>query len=309
MKVADLIDHELHCWKSDRVDAIFVPMEAKVIKAIPLSLMDTQDWSYWPKNRNGVYLVKSRYKLACEWDELATLGVSDQSEALRDPSCVEVFANIISLIWMSRNRAAFGAAGSTLEKIPEQARALVHEFHHLRPVHAKFPRTARAVQWKPPHPDTVKVNFDDAIFSTHSSASLGMIIRDPASLVLAALSQKIPLPTSMETVEVIATRRALLFARELGFERVLVEGDSEVVINAIKEKSLISSDWGHILRDIHALSYSFSGISFLHVKRSGNSVAHHLARRSFCNPLLVWMEEVPPNIVDVYNQDLGLLNE
>ena len=136
----------------------------------------------------------------------------------------------------------------------------------------------------------VKVNFDGAIFSTHSSAGLGMIIRDQAGLVLAALSQKSPLPTSVETVEVIVARRTLLFARELGFERVVVERDSEVVIKAIKEKSLLSSNWGHLLKDIHALSHSFSSIYFLHVKHSGNSVAHSLARRSFCNPLLVWMK-------------------
>ena len=69
-----------------------------------------------------------------------------------------------------------------------------------------------------------------------------MIIRDHARLVLAAPSQKIPLPTSVETVEVMVARRALLFDRELGFERVMVEGDSEVVIKAIKEKSFLSSD-------------------------------------------------------------------
>ena len=136
-----------------------------------------------------------------------------------------------------------------------------------------------------------------------------MIIQDQARLVLAALSQKIPLPTAVEIVEVIATRRALLFARELGFERVLVEGDSEVVIKAIKEKSLLSSNLGHILTDIHALSCSFNSISFHHIKRMGNSVAHCSARRSFCNPLLVWMEEVPPDIVDVYNHDLGFIHE
>ena len=136
-----------------------------------------------------------------------------------------------------------------------------------------------------------------------------MIIHDQAGLVLAALSQKIPLLTSVETVEVMATRRALLFAKELGFERVMVEGDSEVVIKAIKEKYFLSSDWGHLLKDIHALSYSFSSISFLHVKCSSNSVAHSLVRRSFCIPLLVWMEEVPPDIDDVYNHDLGLINE
>ncbi|XP_075658690.1 uncharacterized protein LOC142628488 [Castanea sativa] len=62
--------------------------------------------------------------------------------AFQDPSSIEVFANIVSLIWMSRNRAAFGEACSNLGKIPEQARSLVHEFNHLRPVHAKIPRTA-----------------------------------------------------------------------------------------------------------------------------------------------------------------------
>ncbi|XP_075658691.1 uncharacterized protein LOC142628489 [Castanea sativa] len=103
-----------------------------------------------------------------------------------------------------------------------------------------------------------------------------MIIRDQAGLVLAALSQKIPLPTSVEIVEVIAARRALVFAKELGFERMLIEGDSELTIKAIKEKSLLSSDLGHILKDIHALSCSFSSIYFLHIKRMGNNVAHRL---------------------------------
>ena len=402
LRVASLIDHDLHCWKTDLVDAIFSPAKARVIKAIPLSFMDSPDWLFWPWSRNGVYSVKSGYKLARDWESQNPPGAPAQtvcnstwkkiwnlhvpnrirallwrasidslptkvnltrrkmlqvdtcpncnlepktvvhalwsckkletvwlpkfaklkelsaslssfadlmSLALQDHMCVEEFANTISLIWMTRNRAFFNSVCMPLEKIPQQARALVQEFHHIRPTHAKIPRTARAVCWKPPPPSLVKINFDGAIFSTHSSAGLGVIIRDHAGLVLAALSQSIPLPTLVETVEVMAGRRALLFAKELGFERVLVEGDSEGVIKAIKEKSLLSSGWGHLLKDIHALSLSFSCISFLHVKRLGNRVAHSLARRSFCNPLLVWMEELPPDSVDVYNQDLGFINE
>ena len=154
----------------------------------------------------------------------------------------------------------------------------------------------------------MKVNFDGALFSTQSLAGLGIVVRDPARFVLAALSQKIPLPTSVETGEVKAARRALVFAKELGFERVLVEGDSEIIVNAICGKSLLSSALGHILEDTHVLSSTFTSIFFHHIKRLGNYVAHRLARRSSCNPLLVWMEEVPPDIVDVYNYDLSLLN-
>lgn len=44
-------------------------------------------------------------------------------------------------------------------------------------------------------------------------------------VVMAALSQKIPLPTSVEMVEVLVARHALWFAQELGFRKVIVEGD------------------------------------------------------------------------------------
>ena len=89
----------------------------------------------------------------------------------------------------------------------------------------------------------------------------------------------------------------------------MVEGDYEIIINTIREKTLLSSDLGHILEDIHVLSCSFSSISFHHIKRMGNCVAHRLACRSFCNPLLVWMEEIPLDIVHVYNHDLSLIHE
>ena len=49
---------------------------------------------------------------------------------------------------------------------------------------------------------------------------------------MAALSQKIPLPTSVEMVEMLAARRALWFAQKLGFGKVIVIGDSKIVIDA-----------------------------------------------------------------------------
>ena len=48
-----------------------------MIKAIPLSLVDTLDWIYWPKNRNGVYFVKSGYKLIMENEEIDAPGGLD----------------------------------------------------------------------------------------------------------------------------------------------------------------------------------------------------------------------------------------
>ncbi|XP_030936139.1 uncharacterized protein LOC115961274 [Quercus lobata] len=373
LRVASLIDHDLHCWKSDRVDAIFSPAEARVIKAIPLSFLDSPDWLYWPWNRSGVYSVKTGYNLAREWESLNAPSAPAQTvcnNTWKKIWNLHVPNRICTLLWRASNDSLPTKVNLTRRKMLQvdtcpncnlELETVVHalwsckkldivwlpKFAKLKEVSSslscfsnlmylalqdpicveesgpclgaripaysanpcKNPKNYPCGSLEAATPGLVKVNFNGAIFSTHSSAGLGVIIRDQAGLVLAALSQNIPLPTSVEAVEVMAARRALLFAKELGFERVVVEGDSEVVIKAIKEKSLLSSGWGHLLKDIHALSHSFSCIYFLHVKRLGNRVAHSLARRSFCNPLLVWMEELPLDIVDVYNQDLGFINE
>jgi len=47
---------------------------------------------------------------------------------------------------------------------------------------------------------------------------------------MATLTQIIPLPTSVEMVEVLAAGRALCFAKELGFDHIILEGDSEIAI-------------------------------------------------------------------------------
>ena len=58
---------------------------------------------------------------------------------------------------------------------------------------------------------------------------------------MAAFTQLIPLPTSLEIVEVLTARTAICFAKELGFENVIYEGDSEIFINAINNEDLSSS--------------------------------------------------------------------
>ncbi|XP_023886461.1 uncharacterized protein LOC111998601 [Quercus suber] len=106
---------------------------------------------------------------------------------------------------------------------------------------------ARAVKWKPPNALCVKVNFYGALFSQAELAGIGVIIRNDQGLVMAALSQQIPSPASVEMVEVIAARRALMFAKKLRFNKVEVEGDSETVVNAILGDYMDNSFMGYVL--------------------------------------------------------------
>ncbi|KAL0015102.1 hypothetical protein SO802_002171 [Lithocarpus litseifolius] len=122
---------------------------------------------------------------------------------------------------------------------------------------------------------------------------------DEQGLVMAALSQQIPTPASVDMVEVLVARRTLVFAKELGFDKEIVEGDSKNVITAINDEHMDYSSLGHVLQDIKCMFSSFSFISIKHIHGEGNCVAHKLARKAARCPFLVWMESVPPDFLDV----------
>ena len=142
-----------------------------------------------------------------------------------------------------------------LTRVSSMAYDSLQEFQQLRSTHSRIPRIARLVHWCPPPPRLVKVNFDGAFFSRENIDGLGLIIRNDQRLVMAILSQQIPLPASVEIVEVLAARQTLLFAQELGFESLVMEGDSKIIINAIKGDNINLSDYSY-LREIIVYSRS-----------------------------------------------------
>ena len=86
-------------------------------------------------------------------------------------------------------------------------------------------------------------------------------------MIIAALSQNIQLPNSVDLVEALAARRAILFAQEICLAHVVVEGDSLKVITAINNLKKNRTQWGHVIEDIKKSSSSFQVCSFCHVNR------------------------------------------
>ena len=63
---------------------------------------------------------------------------------------------------------------------------------------------------------------------------------------MAALFEKIALPSSVETLELLATRKAAVFVVELGLQQISFEGDDEGVIKALSQKDVTHSPVGHL---------------------------------------------------------------
>ena len=93
----------------------------------------------------------------------------------------------------------------------------------------------RRRNWIPPKPGEYKVNFDGALFNESEEAGLGIVVRDSGGLVVAAMAEKISKPHSVECLEALAARRAVIFAKEIGLQQSHFEGDSETVIKGLLE--------------------------------------------------------------------------
>ena len=219
--------------------------------------------------------------------------------------CFNLFAMIASQLWIRRNKLRVGDCVAPLVKIVGLATDCLLEFQSAQSSPQPHSKPVLASRWSPPPPGWVKINFDGATFNDRNLAGLAGVIRNDRGLVMATFTQTIPLPISVEMVEVLAARNALVSAQDLNLTQVQLEGDSEIIINALSSGGRDSSSYGHILKDIKFLSSAFQCLSFSHTCRQGNKLAHCLAR-SACNfsPFQVWMEQIPLVFESVYSFDI-----
>ena len=101
--------------------------------------------------------------------------------------------------------------------------------------------------------------------------------------------------------------RHLEFVAELGFDRVVVEGDLSTVMNGLK---MSLSFYGLLISDVWIFENLFSKLSYSHVKREDNKVTHYLAKLVVNYPdNVIWMEDVPPLVFSFVQADLATVLE
>ena len=99
--VAILIEENSRQWNNKLIDGIFTPLEAELIKALPLSQCEAEDNLFWPFTSNGIYSSKSGYRfLKAEGHPM-----DDEQQRARDSSLwrtiwsVPVPNKIKNLMW------------------------------------------------------------------------------------------------------------------------------------------------------------------------------------------------------------------
>ena len=209
------------------------------------------------------------------------------------------------LVWSKRNSDRLGEPSVALGRIRAKAATLLHDFRTaqlLQPMVSTI--VARAARCTPPLPPHLKINFDGATFKELGCAGIGVVVQNSTGAVIGALSQRIMMPSSAAIVELLACRKALFFAKDLGVVQCIVEGDAEVIIKALRQKDSSHPEFGHVIQDVLFLANDFQSCCFSHVNRIGNVVAHCLARSSKSgNELQVWYNTTPEDIAPLVTSD------
>ena len=120
----------------------------------------------------------------------------------------------------------------------------------------------------------------EAMYGESDKAGIGVVIRNCEDQVLAALSEQIMKPPTVEILELLVARRAVTFTAESSHAQCVCEGNSESVANSIRGSGMENSRGEHLIKDIISHSNSFQSISFVHVGRQGNVVVHALAQQA-----------------------------
>ena len=196
---------------------------------------------------------------------------------------------------------------SPLHQVTEQARAMLAQYQvTTRTVELQLGSSGiEGTRWRPLQAGFVKINFDGAVFYSSHSLGVEAVIRNHHGAIMASCAEKLNQAYKAEEIEALAALKALQFAFDLGFQNAILEGHLLGLIKALKTEDHNMSSWGLLVEDVKLVANSFVSLSYSHIKRNGNSVAHNLAKHVIRIPdFQIWIEDVPSHVVSFLHSDI-----
>ncbi|RYQ99126.1 hypothetical protein Ahy_B07g087000 [Arachis hypogaea] len=128
-------------------------------------------------------------------------------------------------------------------------------------VSTNITRTGSRVTWRPPLEGWIKRNVDAAFVEAHSLGATAAVFRDHNGTLLSGINSFI-VATLPLAAEALAVRTALIMSQNFQMQKVIIESDNQILIQALKSHTSIAKiqvileDILHLARGI--LSYGFT---------------------------------------------------
>ena len=79
-------------------------------------------------------------------------------------------------------------------------------------------------------------------------------------------------------MKAITACKVVEFGSEIGVDYAIVEGNLEVIVEALRNKDNGLLSFAPLINDVSLFFGLYSELSYIHIRRNGNKVAHSLAR-------------------------------
>ncbi|XP_021867016.2 uncharacterized protein [Spinacia oleracea] len=201
-------------------------------------------------------------------------------------------------VWIDRNKKVYEDKMNPNTMLVARVEMLVEEFgKYSASIYGK-PKARKGSSpkiWRAPAHGVIKINAD-ASLADEGWIGMGMVARNHEGRVLFAACRRVRATWPVEIVEGKVLAMAIKLGKRYGYKNIILESDSQVVISRLSKVAVYHSDLDSVLEDILSLSSFFDSISWSHVKRDGNTVAHHLAKLVPFGIEQVWENHCPTEI-------------
>nr|XP_023911306.1 uncharacterized protein LOC112022914 [Quercus suber] len=303
-RVVDLINPSTRTWDANLVHGLLSLEEAALVLSIPLSRTLVEDKITWPLTPSG--------------------NTQQQNEVWKLIWRLNVPNKVRNFMWRACKEAIPAKRNLLRRKILTEDKCEECGVESETTTHALWECTTLDEVWQniPSFEDRRQLdasNIRELINLTHEKrkdvdlmamswarAGLGVVVRNSHGNAIASLSEQALLPFAPVIVEAMAAARAMIFAKEIGITEFMLEGDSEVVINTLRNTEASLSTFGHLLESAKSTLVTSKCIAFSHIRRSGNRVGHNLAKHArHVRGLSVWVEDTPSHLYDVLLAEPG----
>ncbi|CAN0915917.1 Putative ribonuclease H protein At1g65750, partial [Linum grandiflorum] len=198
-------------------------------------------------------------------------------------------AMVVWAVWRERNERIWNFVASTSNTIIWRAAMDLEDWveaHKRQSGQGK--RTALEFQkWHAPKPGMFKCNVDIATFPDLAAHGVGLVMRNMTGQVLHFAMSQIQGCREAREEEAAALVDAMEWVRGMGYDHVMFETDSQVTTSAILKDEPDYTEFGRSIKKCQHILRSTPLFKVRWIRRSGNEVAHELARRSrfFVSPV------------------------
>ncbi|KAF7809060.1 uncharacterized protein G2W53_035803 [Senna tora] len=206
-------------------------------------------------------------------------------------------------VWERRNAKKFSNEVIKAEKLWSKVERIMDEYQAVNLNDLKNAVVPSKLEWEKPEYPYVKLNVDASI-RREGGGYLGGLVRDYTGSCLGAFMSHTRVPDDAVLLEAMALKKGLELALKIGCTRILVKGDSSLVIDMLKTPCAQASALNAVCRDILMFSEKFQYVSFSWIPRICNNVADFITRKARIDQRdIVWIDSVPFFLSEVLSFD------